>query len=99
MNVERRQQAEDHWDEVSFVIRSKYRTSVLEKLNDGPATPSRIASYSNLSLSHVSRALRELRDRELVELLVSEHQKKGRLYGPTLHADQVWKTIESKSLH
>jgi DNA-binding transcriptional ArsR family regulator len=95
---DRRTRPEDHWDEVSFVIRSKYRVTVLEQLNDGPATPSRIASYSNFSLSHVSRALQELRDRGLVELLVSEQQRMGRLYGPTLRADEVWNTIEAEHL-
>ena len=94
-----RQQTENHWDQVSFVIRSKYRVTVLEQLSDGPATPSSIASYSNLSVSHVSRALQELRDRGLVELLVSEQQRMGRLYGPTGRADKVWMTIESECLN
>ena len=30
----------DHWDQVSFVIRSQYRLTVLEQLAGGPATPS-----------------------------------------------------------
>lgn len=90
---------EDHWDEVSFVIRSQYRVTVLERLIDGPATPSRIATYSEFSLSHISRALQELRERDLVELLVSEQQRMGRLYGATLRADRVWRTIESECLH
>lgn len=89
----------DHWDEVSFVIRSQYRTTVLEQLASGPATPSQIAACSGFSLSHISRALQELRRRDLVELLVSEQQKTGRLYGMTERADRVWETVESESLN
>lgn len=88
----------DHWDHVSFVIRSQYRTKILEQLADGPATPSKLAKCSGISLSHVSRTLKELRNHGLVELLVSEHQKTGRLYGMTARAERVWETIESESL-
>lgn len=90
---------EDHWNQVSFVIRSQYRVTVLEHLARGPATPSRIAAYSEFSLSHISRALQELRDQGLVELLVSEQQKVGRLYGSTESADRIWEIIESERLN
>ena len=46
----------------------------------------------------MSRALQELRSRDLVELLVSEQQKTGRLYGTTERADRVWETVESEQL-
>lgn len=91
--------AEDHWNLVSFVIRSQYRVAVLEHLSDGPAVPSRIASHSDFSLSHISRAIQELRERDLIELLVSEQQKVGRLYGTTHRAEVVWDTIESERLN
>lgn len=87
-----------NWDEVSFVVASTYRTTVLERLMDGPATPSMIADDTEMSMSHVSRALTELREHGLVELLVAENRKKGRVYGLTEHGTDVWETIETQQL-
>ncbi|MFC7045401.1 ArsR family transcriptional regulator [Halobacteriaceae archaeon GCM10025711] len=87
-----------NWDLVSFVIRSRYRVAVLERLAEGPATPSGIADDVDISISHVSRALSGLRARDMVELLVSEDQKKGRVYGITEQGEQVWQLLEAEGL-
>lgn len=86
------------WDEVSYVISSSYRVGVLGRLADGPATPSRIAEDTDCSIAHVSRALRGLRDRDLVDLLVSEERQKGRVYGITDRGREIWETIEAQNL-
>lgn len=86
------------WDEISFVISSRYRTAALKRLSDGPATPSQIASDVDLGIAHVSRALQELRERGLVDLLVSDDRKKGRVYGVTDSGTEVWKKIEAENL-
>lgn len=91
--------AED-WDTVSYVIRSQYRVDVLERLAEGPATPSRIAADKDIAIAHVSRALGGLRedDRDMVELLVSEDQKKGRVYGITDKGERVWDRLQSEGM-
>lgn len=86
------------WDEVGYIISSRYRVLVLERLIECPATPSRIASDSNSSITHVSRALQQLRERSHVELLVSEDRKKGRIYGITDEGRSVWETVKAKNL-
>lgn len=86
------------WDEISYVISSRYRVAVLRRLASSPATPSRIATEADCSIAHVSRALQELRERSLVELLVSEDRKKGRVYGITEAGQTVWDRIESEDL-
>lgn len=86
------------WDEVSYVISSSYRVVVLGRLDESPATPSRIAEDTDCSIAHVSRALRGLRERGLVELLVSEERQKGRVYGITDRGTEVWNTIEDEGL-
>lgn len=86
------------WDDVSYVISSRYRIATLNRLSESPATPSRIAEDTDLSVAHVSRALQELRDHELTELLVSENRKKGRVYGITDHGEGVWDTIEAENM-
>lgn len=73
----------DEWDVVSRVISSRYRVAVVKRLSEGPATPSKIDEDTTLDVAHVSRALQELREDDVVELLVSEDRKKGRLYGLT----------------
>lgn len=89
---------DENWDEVSFVIRSQYRTAVLRQLMSGPSTPSTIAEEEDISISHVSRALSKLRDESLVELLVSEGQKKGRVYGITERGEQVWQQMDAEQM-
>ena len=101
------------WDDVSYVISSRYRIATLKRLSDSPATPSRIAEDTDLSVAHEADrlhlvrngqvkpdepALQELRDHELTELLVSEDRKKGRVYGITDHGEAVWETIEAENM-
>ncbi|WP_436935599.1 ArsR family transcriptional regulator [Halovenus marina] len=86
------------WDEIGFVISSKYRIVALRRLAVGPATPSQIASDESVGIAHISRALQDLRDRELVDLLVSEERKKGRVYGLTERGREIWETIDTENL-
>jgi len=88
----------DPWDDISYVISSRYRIATLRRLSDGPATPSLIADETELSIAHVSRALQELRDADLVTLLVSENRRKGRVYGITDEGLEVWETIEAENM-
>lgn len=88
----------DDWDTVGYVISSKHRTAVLGRLAEGPATPTQIADDVDLSVTHVSRALRSLRDRDLVELLVPEERRKGRVYGVTTTGREIWDIIQTKGL-
>jgi DNA-binding MarR family transcriptional regulator len=88
----------DKWDEVSYVISSQYRVSTLKRLQAGPATPSLIATDTDLSIAHVSRALQELQEEGLVALLVSENRRKGRVYGMTEKGETVIETIEAENM-
>lgn len=86
------------WDVIGYVISSDHRVIVLGRLQEGPATPTRIAEDVELSVSHVSRALGSLRSKGLVELLVPEERRKGRVYGITSDGEAVWKDISAKDL-
>jgi DNA-binding transcriptional ArsR family regulator len=87
-----------NWDDISFVISSRYRVVSMQRLSDGPATPSQIAQDEDVGLSHVSRALQELRDRGLVTLLVSDNRNKGRVYGLTEPGADIWNRIETENM-
>ena len=86
------------WDVVGHVISSRHRTLVLGRLADSPATPTQIASDVEIASTHVSRALNSLRDRGLVELLVPEDRRKGRVYGITTKGSDTWDVIQSQGL-
>jgi DNA-binding MarR family transcriptional regulator len=90
--------ANDEWDDVSFVISSTYRDAVLTRLAASPTTPSQIAADRQMDISHASRALGELRERGLVELLVPEERKKSRIYGLTDRGSDILALIEEQEL-
>jgi DNA-binding MarR family transcriptional regulator len=90
--------ADDEWDDASFVISSTYREDVLTRLAASPATPSQIAADKGIDISHVSRAVRKLRERALVKLRVSEERRKGRIYGITDRGSDILALIEEQEI-
>ncbi|WP_396612737.1 winged helix-turn-helix domain-containing protein [Haloferax sp. S1W] len=85
------------WDSAGYIASSRYRLAVCEYLvQNGSGLPSRIATETGLAQPHVSRALSELRDRDIVELLVPESQQKGRLYGLTDHGELAYERVASE---
>lgn len=85
------------WDEVGYVISSEYRKEIMRHLSEGPKTPSAMAKpNTDIPIPHVSRALKNLRERDLVELLVEEERKKGRLYGLTDEGEEVWNHVSNQ---
>lgn len=89
---------EPEWDDISYVISSQYRWTVLGQLAAGPATPSQLAVDTGHAIANVSRALQQLRARGFVELLVSEDRRKGRVYGITDTGRRLWEKIQSEGL-
>lgn len=70
-------------DGAAYVASSEHRAVVLSRLLDSPGTPSSIADDVGIRIEHVSRSLKELRERDMAELLVDEDTHKGRIHGPT----------------
>src|SRR2546422_2517272 len=71
------------WSDFSYVVSSGVRERVISSLAGTPKVPKQLAQSTGLRIYHVSRALRELRDRGLVELLTPDAKGRGRLYGLT----------------
>lgn len=88
-----------HWDTIGYLISSKYRLAVVDRLANAPATPTEIATAENLAPSHVSRAIQRLVDRSIVELAVPETQRKNRLYALTPKGTTLWTEIRTAGLH
>lgn len=91
--------ADVDWDLVSYVTSSQYRMETVAELSNGPATPSAVGANIETSGStgHASRAISELEEKGLVELLVSEDRKKGRYYGLTDTGEDVAEQVAEVS--
>jgi len=74
-------------DEAAYAMSSKYRIFVLETLTYQPSTPTQIAKQHDVALSHVSRALSELSDRDVVQSHSSGSRTK--LFSLTSHGKRV----------
>ena len=71
------------WSDFSFVASSGYREKVMSGLSATPKLPGQLGRETKLRLTHVSRALRELAGRGLVECLTPDAKGPGRLYALT----------------
>jgi predicted transcriptional regulator len=69
------------WDDVSYVVRSKTRRNILLALRT-PKTPTILAQELHTSLPNVSRALRELEAKSLIDLITPK-ARLGKIYKVT----------------
>ncbi|MFP4189054.1 MAG: ArsR family transcriptional regulator [Halobacteriales archaeon] len=77
-------------EDAAFVVRSSHRTTVLRRLMKGNAIPSQIRDDTGLEYSRITEAVKPLRDRGLVELVVPDDTKRGRLYALTERGEDTW---------
>ena len=83
------------WDQISFA-QGRVRKLCLEALASGPRTPSGISRSSGIHLSHISRSLRELEAKGLVEC-VTPDSVKNRIYRITTQGRKVLKILKGIS--
>ncbi len=79
------------WDDVSYVIRSKARQKLLLALETA-RTPTLVAQEMHTSLANVSRTLRELESKGLIELITPE-ARVGKIFRTTDEGRAVSKRI------
>ncbi len=61
---------------MAFVANSRVRSRLIELLSKGPKTPTELAFIEKKHVSHVSRALAELRAEGLVEAISTESRER-----------------------
>jgi predicted transcriptional regulator len=83
------------WDDVSYVLRSKTRKAILTKL-DTPKTPTLLALELHTSTPNISRALRELLGRKLIESLTPK-ERSGKLFVASKHGRLVSSKVKEIS--
>ncbi|MBO5180146.1 MAG: transcriptional regulator [Clostridia bacterium] len=74
----------------SWVLISSYRSRVLITLGGKLKTPSTLARESGVKINHISKVLKELKEKKLV-VCINEEAHKGRLYQMTDLGQQVLK--------
>jgi DNA-binding MarR family transcriptional regulator len=76
--------------DAGFIKGSKHRMAVMRRLAESPAIPKDIKTDTDRPYSRVSDAMDDLQSEGLVELLVPDDQKKGRLYSLTERGESAW---------
>ena len=77
---------------IAIIQRSKCKEIVLRSLNNGIKMPSKISKETEISIHHVSRYLKQLKEKNLV-ICLNEDYKQGRLYKITELGKEVLKHI------
>ena len=80
------------WETVSYVFSSELRLKTLLELNRSKYTPKQLSMSLKQPISHISKALKELTTKGLVECL-TPNRKKARLYSITKEGVQVLNEI------
>jgi DNA-binding MarR family transcriptional regulator len=76
-------------EDASFVVRSPHRTAVLQRLMEGAAIPAQIRKETGQEYSRITEAANKLRERHLIDLIVEEDTKRGRLYDITDRGEEA----------
>ena len=75
----------------AYVKRSSYRTKILEILNIKKfATPTELSAIAGIRVNHISKVLKELKDKNLI-ICHNEDMRKGRLYSITVLGADVYR--------
>jgi len=82
------------WSDYGYVVVSKYRKEIVLALLDHPKTPNQLSDQLRVNVSHVSRALRELTQKQIVSCL-APNRIKGRVYGLTGKGTKIANIIKS----
>lgn len=74
-----KQKEKQLWILFGSVIASPHKTSIMKLIKERPLTPTQIQKETKLNLSHISKLLKGLREKGIVECL-NPSQHKGKLY-------------------
>ena len=88
-----KQKEKQLWILFSSVIASPHKTSIVKLLRERPLTPTQIQKETKLNLSHISRLLKGLKEKGIVECL-NPNQRKGKLYCLTEHGLWICNKLE-----
>lgn len=77
----------------AYVDISTYRKKTVKALNNEVKTPTQIANDSGIRTNHISKVLKELKEKNVAEC-INEDVKKGRLYRLTSLGEEIAQNLD-----
>ena len=81
------------WGLIGKIKSSEWRHRVLRILSQEPKTPMELVKEADISSSHISEVLKDLRDLKLIECKTPD-LRKGKIYSPTQLGKKILKEFE-----
>lgn len=78
----------------SWILISSYRKRIMIALGNKLKTPSTLSRESGVRTNHISKVLRELKNKDLV-ICINEDMHKGRLYQTTELGKKVMQKVKN----
>lgn len=85
------------WDKGGYVMSSKIRYNILISLKKSVETPTSLSTKNNIHISAVSRALRELKEKNLVQCLNKGRESKRKYYALTEEGLKIIEKINNET--
>ena len=76
-----------------YIISSSYRSRTLKALEEEDKTPTAIANDADIKINHISKVLRELKEKNLV-VCINESNRKNRIYQITELGKEIAENLE-----
>lgn len=77
----------------AYVEISSYRLKVIKTIGNDIKIPTKIAKDSGIRTNHISKVLKELKDKNIIEC-INEEARKGRLYRLTPIGIQIYNEVK-----
>lgn len=77
----------------AYVEISSYRVKVIKAIGNDIKIPTKIAKDSGIRTNHISKVLKELKDKNIIEC-INEEARKGRLYRLTPIGIQIYNEVK-----
>lgn len=77
----------------AYVEISSYRLKVIKTIGNDIKIPTKIAKDSGIRTNHISKVLKELKDKNIIEC-INEEARKGRLYRLTPMGIQIYNEVK-----
>jgi len=86
-----------NWDLISFLISSTLRFKIMIELNKEEKIPSKLSKILKVPISHVSKTLSDLEEKDLVKCLTPS-RRKGKFYSITPLGEKILSEINELTL-
>ncbi len=83
----------DKWELIGKIKSSEWRFRVLKILKSGLKLPSELSKEANISSSHISEVIRDLKEMKLIECK-NPDLRKGKIYSITKKGKEILKELD-----